>query len=132
MEFLRVVQDLYDGFGSVADYKKFVNYLPFLTSLPLVLPVLRIREIEQIPYLMQIVLDLLYAPWCAVLDQVLHGMECLVDAAPLLGARVQLLPEMTHDLGVVIPKRVRISMTSVKKCGDERRDWGLPVERVVG
>lgn len=62
------------------------------TSLASILSVFGVGKVLQCSYLKEVIFDLLYAPRSTVFDQVLHGVQCLVDAPPLLGARAQPLP----------------------------------------
>ena len=68
-----------------------------------ILAVFCVSEVLKVADLIEVVLDLLNAPWRTVLDQILHRMQCLVDSTPLLRARLQPLPQMLHDLSVIIP-----------------------------
>lgn len=70
-----------------------------------VLTALRIGKVLKVADLVQIILDLLNASWGPILDEILHSLEGLVDAAPLLGARIQFLPQVSHNLVVLVPTR---------------------------
>lgn len=80
-------------------------------------PIFRIGKVLEASDFEKVILDVLDDSGGPVLDQVLHSVERLEDPPPLFWARVELLPEVLHDDGVVSPLSVKLRI--------------LPVVRVV-
>ena len=109
LELFGITEELTDRASSVAD--------PLAT----ICPILREVKVLERANLIHVVLNLLDASRRPILDQVLHRMQGLVDSAPLFRGTIQLLPEVSHYLCVVVPTR---------------RNWlepiFLPIERMIG
>lgn len=93
LEFLRVGQQLANRARLISD------------TLAPILAIFRIGKVLEGPDTEEIILDLLDAPRSTVFDEVLHGVETLVNAAPFFRRGAYLFPEVLHDLSVVIPNK---------------------------
>jgi hypothetical protein len=93
LELFGITEELTDRASSVAD--------PLAT----ICPILREVKVLERANLIHVVLNLLDASRRTILDQVLHRMQSLVDSAPLFRGAIQLLPEVSHYLCVIIPTR---------------------------
>lgn len=93
LELFGITEELTDGASSVAN--------PLAT----ICPILREVKVLERANLVHVVFNLLDASRCTVLDQVLHRMQGFVDPAPLFRGAIQLLPEVSHYLCVIVPTR---------------------------
>ena len=62
-----------------------------------------VAELAEPAHLVQLVFDVLDDAWRSVLDQVVHGVEGFEDAAPVFGLLSEDLPQVFHDVVVVLP-----------------------------
>lgn len=66
-------------------------------------PVLGEGEVLESADFVEVIFDFLNDAGCAVLAHVIHGVEGLEDAAPLLWLALHLDPQVLHDHIVVFP-----------------------------